>query len=71
MLCVHVSSSMTQNMHTRDSCSSDVAIAMFSGPAQLSIAYSTVLQAMESWAGPENMANVAMYWYSRGEGRRD
>ena len=31
-------------------------LASFPGPAQFSIAYSTVLQAMESWAGPGNKA---------------
>ena len=51
--------------------SSDVAIASFLGPTQLSVGYNMVLQAMESWVRPGNEANIAMYWYSRGGGRRD
>ena len=35
-----------------------VLLASFPGPAQLSVAISTVLQATKSWAGPGNEATV-------------
>ena len=38
---------------------SGFSLASFPGPAQLSVAFSTVLQATESWAGPGNEARFS------------
>ena len=55
VLCVHVSSMTQKHAH-----SSDIAIALFPGPAQLSVGYNMVLQAMESWVRPGNEANIVL-----------
>ena len=38
-------------------------VASFPGPAQLSVAISTVLQATKSWAGPGNEASSEAFIY--------
>ena len=45
---------------TKHAHSSDIAIASFPGPAQLSVGYNMVLQAMESWVRPGNEANIVL-----------
>ena len=45
------------------------ALASFPGPAQLSVAISTVKQATKSWAGPGNEARRALLYRKRVKGQ--
>ena len=45
-------------------CFTSSGLALFPGPAQLSVACSTVLQVTESWAGPGNEPTSGSYPYT-------
>ena len=39
-----------------------IYLALFQGPAQLSVAFLYCMQVTESWVGPGNEANIYLVW---------